>query len=221
MSSDLVALHRVVAFGLALTVLLDTGAPLHAQARFEAPNTAGTSWYKGNTHTHTLESDGDSPPEYVARWYKEHGYNFLVLSDHNVLTATAPLSHLTTPHFILIPGEEVTSSYEGLSVHVNGLNLPAVVDPRTGSTMVATIQNNVDAIREVEGVPHINHPNYRWSFGAEELAQVENDRLFEIYNGHPTVHNEGGGGFASLEEIWDILLTGLEFKFEVQHARGS
>ena len=42
----------------------------------------------------------------------------------------------------------------------------------------------------------------------EELAQVENDRLFEIYNGHPSVHNDGGGGFPSLEEIWDMLLTG-------------
>ena len=43
-------------------------------------------WYKGNTHTHTTESDGDTPPEEVALWYRDHGYNFLVLSDHNVLT---------------------------------------------------------------------------------------------------------------------------------------
>ena len=74
--------------------------------------------------------------------------------------------------------------------------------------MVATIQNNVDAIREVEGVPHINHPNFEWAFGAETLAQVENDRLLEIYNGHPRVHNQGKGGVPSLEEIWDVLLTG-------------
>ena len=43
-------------------------------------------WYKGQTHTHTLESDGDSTPEEVTRWYHERGYHFLVLSDHNVLT---------------------------------------------------------------------------------------------------------------------------------------
>ena len=202
------ALHRPIAAGLALAVLFGAALPLCAQARFEVPNTTGTSWYKGNTHAHTLQSDGDSPPEYVARWYREHGYNFLVLSDHNVFTDPAQLSHIADSHFILIPGEEVTSRYESRPVHVNGLNLPGLVDPRTGSTMVATIQNNVDAIREVEGVPHVNHPNYGWAFGAEELAQVENDRLLEIYNGHPSVHNEGGGGFPSLEEIWDILLTG-------------
>jgi hypothetical protein len=42
-------------------------------------------WFKGNTHTHTLWSDGDVLPELAADWYKSHGYNFLVLSDHNIL----------------------------------------------------------------------------------------------------------------------------------------
>jgi hypothetical protein len=43
-------------------------------------------WYRGNTHTHTWWSDGDSPPEIVVKWYRDHGYQFLVLSDHNVLS---------------------------------------------------------------------------------------------------------------------------------------
>lgn len=43
-------------------------------------------WMRGNTHTHTLWSDGDAAPEVPAAWYKEHGYQFLVLSDHNILS---------------------------------------------------------------------------------------------------------------------------------------
>lgn len=176
-------------------------------AAFEVPDWTG-DWLKGNTHTHTTESDGDSPPGYVARWYKDHGYDFLVLSDHNVFTDPAALSDLMDGSFLLIPGEEVTSGFEGKPVHVNGLNLPHVVEPRTARSLVATIQANVDAVREVDGVPHINHPNFGWAFGAEELAQVRNDRLLEIFNGHPAVHNHGGGGTAGLEEVWDALLTG-------------
>jgi hypothetical protein len=42
-------------------------------------------WFKGNLHTHTLWSDGDDFPEMVAGWYREHGYNFLALSDHNII----------------------------------------------------------------------------------------------------------------------------------------
>src|SRR5678816_4117496 len=43
-------------------------------------------WYKGNLHTHSLWSDGDDYPEMIADWYKKHGYNFLALSDHNILS---------------------------------------------------------------------------------------------------------------------------------------
>lgn len=49
-----------------------------------APARPEPRWWKGNTHTHTLWSDGDAPPETAAAWYKDHGYHFLVLSDHNV-----------------------------------------------------------------------------------------------------------------------------------------
>ncbi len=43
-------------------------------------------WFKGNTHTHSLWSDGNDFPDMIADWYKKQGYDFLVLSDHNVLS---------------------------------------------------------------------------------------------------------------------------------------
>src|SRR5687767_7698551 len=49
-------------------------------------------WYKGNTHTHTLNSDGDSTPDEVVRWYREHRYHFLVLTDHNFVTSVDGLN---------------------------------------------------------------------------------------------------------------------------------
>jgi hypothetical protein len=192
---------------LALAISCSSGeAP--GPPRFEVPSGQQGRWFKGNTHTHTTNSDGDSPPDYVARWYREHDYDFLVLSDHNVFTDPATLASLMDSSFLLIPGEEVTSGFEGRPVHVNGLNLPGVVEARTAQSLVATIQANVDAIREAEGVPHVNHPNFGWAFGAAELAQVRDDRLLEIWNGHPTVHNRGGGGVPGMDEVWDALLTG-------------
>lgn len=47
---------------------------------------AAASWWKGNIHTHTLWSDGDDFPEMIADWYRNHGYHFLALSDHNILS---------------------------------------------------------------------------------------------------------------------------------------
>jgi hypothetical protein len=46
---------------------------------------AESQWWKGNLHTHTLWSDGDDYPEQIAKWYKDHGYHFLTLTDHNTL----------------------------------------------------------------------------------------------------------------------------------------
>lgn len=43
-------------------------------------------WWKGNLHTHSLWSDGDDYPEMIADWYKQQGYHFLALSDHNILS---------------------------------------------------------------------------------------------------------------------------------------
>ncbi len=43
-------------------------------------------WWKGNLHTHSLWSDGDQFPEMIADWYRERDYNFVALTDHNVLS---------------------------------------------------------------------------------------------------------------------------------------
>lgn len=43
-------------------------------------------WFKGNLHTHSLWSDGDQFPEMISDWYVQHGYNFLALTDHNILS---------------------------------------------------------------------------------------------------------------------------------------
>lgn len=52
----------------------------------DTAETQNIHWYKGNLHTHTLWSDGDDYPEMVVDWYKNHGYHFLALSDHNILS---------------------------------------------------------------------------------------------------------------------------------------
>lgn len=200
--------RRFAALATLAIGIAPAAAAAQTGATFEVPERIGAHWFKGNTHTHTTESDGDSPPEVVARWYRDHGYAFLVISDHNVWTDPSKLSHLVDSTFILIPGEEVSSGWEGRPVHVNGLNTPHVIEPLRDSTLVGTIQKNVDAVREVEGVPHINHPNFRWAIDAETLARIERDRLIEIHNGHPQVHNHGGGGTPGMEEVWDYLLTG-------------
>jgi hypothetical protein len=166
-------------------------------------------WFKGNTHTHTLNSDGDSTPDEVVRWYREHGYNFLVLTDHNYLTSVDGLNavHGAADKFLVVRGEEVTSAVQSKAVHVNGLNLDTLVPAPSGTTVAAVAQQSVDGIRKASGVPTVNHPNFTWAMTGDDLLQVQRTRLFEIFNGHPQVNNEGGGGAPGLEDVWDRLLS--------------
>lgn len=170
---------------------------------------AAWRWYKGQTHTHTLESDGDSTPEEVTRWYHERGYQFLVLSDHNVLTPVEALARQfgKAESFLLVPGEEITDRVGEKPLHVNGLNVARLVSPQGGASVAEALQGDIDAIRAASGVPHINHPNFGWAIAPADLAGLARYRLLEIYNGHPLVNNLGGGDAPGLDELWDRLLT--------------
>ena len=54
-------------------------AVVTAQQPTPLPAGAGLRWFKGNTHTHTLNSDGDSTPDDVVRWYREHRYDLSLI----------------------------------------------------------------------------------------------------------------------------------------------
>ncbi len=183
-------------------------ASLKAGAANDQPAPPG-QWFKGNTHTHTVNSDGDSTPDEVVRWYREHGYQFVVLTDHNFLTSVDGLNALlgADQQFLVIRGEEVTDRFDAKPLHINGLDLAALVTPQGGSSVVDVLQRNVDAIRRERGIPHINHPSFGWAVTADELAAVRNTRLFEVFNGHPRVNNVGGGGVPGLEDAWDAILS--------------
>lgn len=198
-SSRATALRAALAAAACLALVLAAGAQPEAALK----------WYKGNLHTHTLNSDGDSTPSEVVSWYREHRYHFLVLSDHNYLTEVEGLNavHGAKDQFLLVPGEEVTDDFGDKPVHVNAYNPLRLVEPAHGSSLIDTIQRNVDAIRAAKGLPSLNHPNFGWAVTSKDLLAVRDLSLFEVYNGHPMVNNVGGGGFESLDEMWDVVLA--------------
>ena len=150
-------------------------------------------WWKGNLHTHSLWSDGDDYPEMIVDWYKQHGYQFLALSDHNVLlhgerwinavtnrggmdalneylrrygtnwvelrgegdreVRLKPLSEFRKlfeepNQFLLISSEEITDGYQSKPIHVNATNIRDLIKPQGGDTVLAVIQNNVNAVMQ-------------------------------------------------------------------------
>jgi len=165
-------------------------------------------WYKGNLHTHTTNSDGDTEAETVIQWYKTHGYNFLAITDHNFITRVDDYKEMFENDFILISGNEISDGLDQTPVHILALGLyDEQVLPTGGQDIQSTLQNNVDSIRGANAVPVLAHPNFGWAFGAEEMKKIRNCALFEVLNAHPSVNNSGGEGRPSTEEMWDQTLS--------------
>jgi hypothetical protein len=171
-----------------------------------AVGAAEDRWWRGNTHVHTeLCGHADSSPEAVATWYLERGYHFLVLSEHDrfIDPANVVLPKPRRPDFILVPGEELSKA----AVHMTAMNIHELVQGQSSGTMTDIIQQQSDDTRKVGGIPIINHPNYNWALKDSDIRPVKRCYLFELYNGHPTVHNEGDATHPSTEAMWDHLLS--------------
>lgn len=171
-----------------------------------------TTFQRGNVHTHSLESDGDSPPEAVYAWYRDHGYNFLVLTDHNKFTDPNYYRDIQRPGFVLIGGEEITLKPAGRHVHVNAICTNRRIGGKRTYSVEEALRWAVDRVHQQGGIAMVNHPNFHWAFGAEALPAVPNARMLEIWSGHPQVNFEGDWNHPSAEAIWDTALSqGAEF----------
>jgi hypothetical protein len=192
-----------------LAAALSVGVGIASLPAQQNTNAVPARYFKGNLHTHTLNSDGDSTPDDVVRWYRERGYNFVTLTDHNYLTSVDGLNalHGADDKFIVMKGEEVTDRFGDKPVHLNGFAPTAFIKPPGGNSVLDMTQKMIDAIRAGGAVPSVNHPNFGWAISADELLKLQRTRLFEVFNGHPQVNNAGGGGVPGLEEVWDRLLS--------------
>lgn len=167
------------------------------------------TWFKGNIHTHTTNSDGDSSPEHVASWYRDHQYDFLVLSDHNHLTVLEDAEEHPAKWPLLIPGEEVTTHIgpNEIPIHLNGIGIGHGIEPKIGDSRTSTLQANLDLVRDAGGLPSINHPNQKWALSDREILSTSGAWALEVFNGNGDSNSFGGGGRGSAEAIWDRVLT--------------
>ena len=200
-----------------------------------APTAGAQRWFRGNTHAHSLNSDGDVPVDAVVRWYREHGYHFTFITEHEYFTDVAPLNALFAGanRFLVIAGQEVTqriadSAHTGgvRQAHVNALGtnrlVPTIGEKNIakGMTIAQTYARNGAAIRAAGGLLQVNHPNFIWSVPLADMMDLPDSTLFEVWNGHPIVYNQGGTDstgqeMLSTEARWDSVLSRGKLLFGV------
>ncbi len=193
------------------------GAPTHQGAKgFGLPVARGpirfaesvheTTFLRGNLHTHSRRSDGDAPPSEVYAYYRDHGYSFLVLTDHNTRTNPDEFRSIEKPGFLMIPGEEVTTIGGGKPVHVNAICSQKTVGGGVFPTPREALEWAVARVMEQGAIALINHPNFEWALTAEDLPYGKGAAMIEIWSGHPHVRSLGDMFHPSHEALWSGML---------------
>lgn len=113
--------------------------------------------------------------------------------------------------FLIIHSEEITDKVDTKPVHLNATNIQELILPDKSATVAEAMQRNIDAVLEqrkrlnIPMFPHINHPNFGWAVTVEDMISLTGERFFEVYNGHPMVHNYGDSIHMSTEAMWDKI----------------
>lgn len=191
-------------------------------------------WYKSNAYDFTVLSDHNtlaegekwitlSEKEYLQKAFKDYlkkyGEDWVTHKLDSVGHTKVKLKTLKEyrplfeedGEFLIIQSEELTSNFGDKPIHINATNIQQKIDPKNGKSVTEVIQNNIDAILEqrkslhVPIMPHINHPNFGYGISADDFIPLHDVRFFEVYNGHPAVHNEGDSTHLGTEEMWDFI----------------
>ena len=141
------------------------------------------NWYKGNTHLHTTRSDGEKTPAEAVELYRAAGYDFLAITDHE---RWAAVSGLGDDRFLVLPGAEVGTVWEGATHHIVGLARPGAKLPENFAVPRERRANVhpqavVDYLHEVGALAIYAHPF--WSYcDFQLLASLKGLTAMEICN---------------------------------------
>ncbi|MFO0591324.1 MAG: hypothetical protein U0441_27500 [Polyangiaceae bacterium] len=181
----------------------------------------GGGFLKGQLHAHSWGSmDSDTPPEKVARWYSDRGFDFLVITDHNHITRVPD-----TPTMLVLPGIELTTNMRTCDpppapphhclLHMNGL-LPerALLRDPWRPPVTTFARTDLYAAEVEEGLRmgallQLDHPNFHFAADASMLVDLAamGVGFVEIANEAHDSMNDGDALHPSTEALWDEALT--------------
>lgn len=158
---------------------------------------------KGCLHSHSTVTDGEFSPEELADKYRNAGYGFLAITDHNILL---PHKELQDDKFILLTGLEHDIAYTpNKCIHLIGISKEGKYETdypcRRYSAGEISDQSLVDMMNADGQFVFVAHP--LWSrMEPEELESLQGYRAVEVYN-HDT---ERAGHEGHSEVCWELLL---------------
>ncbi len=165
-------------------------------------------YFKGNTHCHSTNSDGEISPQEIARYYKSIDYDFVAITDHHTCTKTNEYNQQAS--FAPIAGTEIGSLRLAHTVGLwVGDECKVFEDDEflEGCPIGNLYQTYIDEIKKVGGIPILCHPFWHWTFDYQAIKNVTGWNHFELCNASPDCNAFPVPGYAPAEQMWDKLLS--------------
>jgi predicted metal-dependent phosphoesterase TrpH len=164
--------------------------PLRAAGR-------GRAWYRGDSHLHTVYSDGRRLPSEVAAGARAAGLDFITSTDHNTSSSHAAWGPFAGSDLLIITGEEATTR-NGHYV-IAGLPAGTWIDWRYRARD-GELPGFIDQIHGTGAIAVAAHPfatclACNWKFGYAKVDAVE------VWNGPWTADDE------IAVQMWDGMLV--------------
>jgi histidinol phosphatase-like PHP family hydrolase len=161
-------------------------------------------WYRGNLHTHSTRSDGALSPEAVVRAYREHGYDFVAITDHFLASFGFPITdtrELRTPRFTTLIGAELHAPRTEARVnwHLVAAGLPIDFAPPPDGETGPELAARATAAGAFVGIAH---PAW-YTLTLQDALTIEAADAVEVYNHGTAQWNDRGDAWY----LCDMLLA--------------
>lgn len=163
-------------------------------------------FWRGNLHTHSTRSDGRLPPEAVVEFYRDAGYDFLMLSDHFWECYGYPVTDtrsLRSRRFTTLLGAELHAPVTARNQdwHIVAAGLAPDFAPWSSGETIQSMCRRAAAAGAFLGIAH---PQW-YGLTTEDALSIPEAHAVEIYNHSCAVECDRGDGLVVLEEV---LATG-------------
>ncbi len=163
-------------------------------------------FYRGTLHIHTTVSDGELTPEETKRRYRENGYDFIAITDHN---RYGVYQEPGEDDFLVLPGAEIDCVYQEQVHHIVGIGTEENTFPhgyRFEGLKDRHPQELVDVLTGHGNIAVYAHPF--WSYcDPELLLRLRGLTGMEIIN-------------YSCEQTWRSGLGEVHYEYLLSHGSG-